>query len=121
MPTCRPWSYGCGRFFDPFGRPRPRLPNPLIVLAPSVTVLRGFHHSTILDSWSPALAGRSRRRAWIALGPLSSTVNPFVLFFGSGTVARVVPVAWRFASELSTVGALRLVLVASGRPWDLDD
>ena len=82
--------------------------------------MRGFHQSTIGDSWSLALAGRPRRRAWIVLASSSTIGAPLVLLFGSGTVAQVVAVAWRCASELSTVVAFRLVLVASGRPCDLD-
>ena len=67
------------------------------------------------------MAVRLRRRAWIVLGPPSIIAGTFVFLAGSGTVARVVPVVWRCASELSTAAAFRLVLVASGRPCDLDD
>jgi hypothetical protein len=67
------------------------------------------------------MAVRPRRRAWIVLGPPSIIAGTFVFLAGSGTVARVVPVVWRCASELSTAAAFRLVLVASGRPCDLDD
>jgi hypothetical protein len=111
--VCHARNYGFGRFFDPFGRPRPRLFSVPPVLAPPAPMLRGFHHSTIADSWSRVLAGRPRRRAWIVLARPSIIVGPFVFLVGSGTVARVVPVVWRCASELSTAAVFRLVLVAS--------
>ena len=86
-------------------RPRPRLPNVPIVLAPPVAVLRGFHHSTILDSCSPALAGRPRRRALVALAPPSTIAGSFV-FFCAGALGRVVPVAWRSESGIAGGGRL---------------
>jgi hypothetical protein len=121
MTYCGLSSYGFGRFFDPFGRPRPRVFNVPSVPAPPVPMLRGFHHFTIADSWSPALAGHPRRRARIVLASSSTIAGPFVFFFRAGTIARVVPVAWCSASGSSTASTFRLVLVTAARPCDLDD